>query len=132
MVPRRPLLAPEGPTEVVVKREERHTRTPKQLAHRCERIQRKPRLLFVGAFPPLGGSVYGGNITDCKLLMESSFPAHVDVIRLDSTQRTVPPPPLIRRIVDGAARLGRFVREFHHGRPDVVLLFASAGLSFVV
>lgn len=96
-----------------------------------EAARPRPRLLFVGAFPPPESSVYGGNVTDCKLLMASSFPARIDVLPLDTTQRSVPPPSVARRVLDAIARLRKFVRIIDRSRPDVVLLFASAGLSFV-
>lgn len=63
--------------------------------------------------------------------MASSFPARIDVLTLDTTQRSVPPPSIGRRLLDAIGRACKFVGLMHRGRPDVVLLFASAGLSFV-
>lgn len=106
-------------------------RTESGAVTRPKAARLRHRLLFVGAFPPPGNAVYGGNVTDCKLLMESSFPDRIDVIPLDTTQRSVPPPGVGWRVVDAVARLGKFVRLVHNSRPDAVLLFASAGLSFI-
>lgn len=106
-------------------------RTHRGTVTRPEGDQVRHRLLFVGAFPPPGNTVFGGNVTDCKLLMASSFPQRIDVVPLDTTQRSVPPPAVGRRAIDAIARLGKFVRLVHKIRPDVVLLFASGGLSFI-
>ena len=54
----------------------------------------KPHVLFIGAFPPLGRNVFGGNVTDCKALLESSLPKQIELILLDSTQISNPPPAL--------------------------------------
>lgn len=90
----------------------------------------KPKLLFVGAFPPVGRNVFGGNVTDCKTLLASSFPNRVEVVLLDTTQRSVPPPPFHRRAVDAFARVFEFSRLLRAERPAVTLLFASSGFSF--
>lgn len=92
---------------------------------------RKRRVLFVGAFPPPDSNVLGGNVSDCAALLGSSFPGRVDLITLDSTQESVPPPPLSRRLTVALGRAGRFLKILHTGRPEAVLLFASSGFSFV-
>ncbi len=90
----------------------------------------RPRLLFVGAFPPPGHGVFGGNVTACGGLMRSSFARSLDVLTLDSTTRSVPPPPLPVRLWYALARSVRFVTSLERSRPDAVLLFCSAGFSF--
>ena len=54
----------------------------------------KPKILFVGAFPPPGNNVFGGNITDCKALLSSSLLEKSELILFDSTQISNPPPKL--------------------------------------
>lgn len=92
---------------------------------------RKPRLLFVGAFPPPTANVFGGNISDCTALLESSFPQRVELLTLDSTQEAVPPPPLRRRALLAMRRAWRFLMLLHRKHPDAVLMFSSGGFSFV-
>ena len=90
-------------------------------------------LLIVGAFPEPGGAhhVQGGMRQSCELLLRSSLPRRVDLHTLDSTQISVPPPGLARRLGLAARRCVRFVRQFERIRPHFVLVFASGGASFV-
>ncbi len=90
-----------------------------------------PRVLFVGAFPAPDSNVIGGMVTSCRALLASSFPERVDLVLLDSTQPSNPPPPFLSRLVRAAARFGRFLRAVRTSRPDVVLLFVSSGASVV-
>jgi glycosyltransferase involved in cell wall biosynthesis len=87
------------------------------------------RVLFVGAFPPPGSSVYGGMVTSCRILMESSFPSRVSLELLDSTQISNPPPGFAIRLVRATGKLARFVGRFERRRPDVVVLFMAVGAS---
>jgi glycosyltransferase involved in cell wall biosynthesis len=96
-----------------------------------QRAPRRPRLLFVGAFPPPDTRVVGGNIADCRALLASSFSSRFDLILLDSTQVSLPPPPLLKRVSLAAARVLRFLRLFETKHPDAMLVFASSGLSFL-
>jgi glycosyltransferase involved in cell wall biosynthesis len=92
---------------------------------------RRPRVLFVGAFPPPGTAILGGMVTSCGILLQSSFPAHVDLDLLDSTQVSNPPPRFAVRLVRAAARFARFIARLERRRPDVVLLFVAVGASLV-
>src|SRR5882724_7582498 len=92
---------------------------------------RRMKLLFVGAFPPSSRRVAGGNVSDCRALLASSFPGLVDLILLDSTQVYVPAPTLPRRAWRAAQRLARFLWLFETRRPDALLIFASSGLGFL-
>lgn len=96
-----------------------------------ENGDRKPRLLFVGAFPPPGHRVYGGFVTDCKALMASSLPGRLELDLLDSTQISNPPPGFVRRLLLAVRRLACYLRKLLSGRPDAVLLFASSGGSLM-
>jgi glycosyltransferase involved in cell wall biosynthesis len=90
-----------------------------------------PRVLFVGAFPPPGGTIFGGMVTSCRTLLASTFPARVNLELLDSTQFSNPPPRLPLRIAFAARRFVRFVRAFEARRPDAVLLFVAVGASII-
>lgn len=91
----------------------------------------RPRVLFVGAFPPPGGGVLGGMVTSCAALLKSSLPERVDLDLVDSTQISNPPPGLAVRLLRAAGRLLRFIRRFERCRPDTVLLFVAVGASVV-
>lgn len=89
----------------------------------------RPRVLFVGAFPPPGRNIFGGHVTACRTLMQSSFPSHFDLDLIDSTQISNPPPSLAVRLVIAARRLLQFLWRFERNKPDVVLLFLAIGAS---
>jgi glycosyltransferase involved in cell wall biosynthesis len=93
--------------------------------------QARPRVLFVGAFPPPGSKIVGGMVTSCAALLASSFAVRLDLDLLDSTQISNPPPGLARRLLLAVRRCGRFVSRMERRRPDVVLLFVAVGASIV-
>jgi len=91
----------------------------------------RPRLLFVGAIPPPERQdVIGGVVIACRQLLGSSFVDRVEVLPLDSTQRSVPPPALPVRAFFAVARMVSFLSLVVTKRPDAVLLFSSSGMSF--
>ena len=89
------------------------------------------RVLFVGAFPPPGGTILGGMVTSCRILLSSSFPSRLDLDLLDSTQISNPPPEFAVRLVRAARRFVHFIARFERRRPDAVLLFVAVGASIV-
>lgn len=90
-----------------------------------------PRLLIVGAFPEPGTGVFGGIVTSCRALVDSSFSRRFALTLVDSTQISNPPPGLGVRLVLAARRMARFVFRLAATRPAAVLLFASAGASLL-
>lgn len=98
---------------------------------KVDRGKRKPKVLFVGGFrKPVEGGVIGGQTLACQFLVESPLSANVEWSLLDSTQESLPPPPVVRRAWLAMIRLGRFLRRLMTFRPDAVLLFCGNGLSF--
>jgi glycosyltransferase involved in cell wall biosynthesis len=91
----------------------------------------RPRVLFVGAFPPPGAPVLGGMVTSCRILLASSLPARVNLDLLDSTQISNPPPGFAVRLVRAVLKLLRFIGRLERHRPDAVLLFVAVGASIV-
>jgi glycosyltransferase involved in cell wall biosynthesis len=91
----------------------------------------KPRVLFIGAFPPPGSPIHGGIVTSCRMLMQSDFTDRFDVVPLDSTQRSIPEPGIATRALLAAARVARFLVLLQRWKPDVLLVFASQRASFV-
>ncbi len=55
------------------------------------------KVLIVGAFPSKENKIFGGIATSCKILINSSFSKEFELILLDSTQISNPPPKIIIR-----------------------------------
>jgi len=89
--------------------------------------QQKPKLLFVGAFPPPNRKIYGGNVTACRVLMQSSFPVQLNLDLIDSTQISNPAPSFPIRLMFAIRRFLYFVYRFEICKPDFVLLFTGSG-----
>ncbi|MDI9244998.1 glycosyltransferase family 4 protein [Marinobacter sp. CHS3-4] len=94
-------------------------------------LNSRPKLLFVGAFPPPHRHVFGGNVTACRALLTSTLPRRVDLELIDSTQLSNPPPALPVRLLLAARRFLIFLVRFERTKPDVVLLFTSVGASVI-
>jgi len=92
---------------------------------------RKLRLLFVGAFPPEGKKIFGGQVAGCHALMQSSFPERLELDLIDSTQVSHPPPPFLVRLLLAIRRLFIFVGRLERRKPDAVLLFVAVGASVI-
>lgn len=96
--------------------------------------QARPSLhfAFVGAFRERAtdGSV-GGQLYACRTLVGSDIVEHVRFSTIDTTMRSVPPPPLGRRAVSAARRLATFLTVIHRPDIDGALIFTSAGASLV-
>ncbi len=93
-------------------------------------MDERPVLLFIGAFPPAGRAVRGGNVQDCRVALDSEIAQAFEVIPIDSTQVSVPPPPLFARGWPALRRLGQVVSAAIRLRPAAMLVFAATGPSF--
>lgn len=91
----------------------------------------KHRVLFVGAFPPKGKPIFGGNVTACRTLMQSSFPKRLDLDLIDSTQLSNPAPHFVVRLLLAMRRFLTFIIRFEKRKPDAVLLFTGSGAGFI-
>jgi len=96
-----------------------------------QRRESRPRVLFVGAFNTSNAAVRGGQLQACTSLLESSFATEIDLVLLDTTQISVPPPPFFKRAAFAAARLLSGVRLLLLSRIDGLLVFCADGASFV-
>ena len=96
-------------------------------------MTRKPKMtiLIVGGFPPPGAKIFGGMVTSCKALLESSFSQRFEVELIDSTQISNPPPGLVTRAAIALKRLVAYSAKVVFGRPDAVVLFAAIGASIL-
>jgi len=88
-------------------------------------------MLIVGAFPTKSIREHGGILTSCRVLLASSLPQRMELILVDSSSRTVPPPPYLQRLVPALLRVILTVKHCVRSNPDVLLLFASPGPSFI-
>jgi glycosyltransferase involved in cell wall biosynthesis len=91
--------------------------------------ERRPRLLFVGGFPPAGRAVYGGIVTLCRALLRSSLPARAELTLVDTTQSAHPLPAAPVRAWLALKRMLSYVAALERSRPDAVILFVAAGMS---
>lgn len=91
----------------------------------------KPRLLIVGAFPSLHRTVVGGVATSCRVLLQSSLRDRSELVLVDSSQVSNPPPGFAVRLVFAVRRLAIYLVRFERQRPLAVLLFASPGASAI-
>ncbi len=98
---------------------------------RNSRQATRPRILVVGAFPPPGREIFGGIVTSCKILLESSLSERAELTLIDSTQVSHPPPPLALRSLLAARRFFVYLVRFERQRPSAVLLFTAVGASVV-
>jgi glycosyltransferase involved in cell wall biosynthesis len=88
-------------------------------------------MLIVGAFPAKSIPEHGGILTSCRVLLASSLPQRMELILVDSSSRTVPPPPYMQRLLPALARVILTLKHCIWSKPDVLLLFASPGPSFI-
>ena len=91
----------------------------------------KSKILIVGAFPQKRKIVYGGIASSCEILLQSSIIDRFDVITLDSTQLSNPPPKLIVRGLLALRRLFILIIKIVKHKPHASLIFASDGWSSI-
>lgn len=90
-----------------------------------------PKLLIVGAFPRKQLDVHGGVLTACSVLAESSLPKKIKICLVDSTSYFVPPKGIVYRTFKAIVKLTVYFYRLITFRPNVVLLFASPGASYL-
>jgi len=90
----------------------------------------KPCIIFVGAFMPVS-ALYGGQLAACTSLMLTDFSRALDVVTIDSTQASIPPPSFVHRLCAAAARFVSFNVALARHHPAATLIFAADGASFV-
>ena len=91
----------------------------------------RPRLLFVGAFPGPDSRIAGGNVAACRGLLAAGLGEDWVLDLVDSTSRSVPPPPRLVRLLLSLRRTARVVVRLMIRRPDAFLAFSSGGASFL-
>jgi glycosyltransferase involved in cell wall biosynthesis len=94
-------------------------------------VNRKNKILIVGAFPKANIQIFGGIITTCRILLNSPFSDHYELVLIDSTQISNPPPSISVRSFLAFKRFLRFFKVFFSVNPDAVLLFTAVGASVI-
>lgn len=86
---------------------------------------RKPRILFLGGFSVGQDGTEGGQVFACRSLVASPISEWVEWKLVDSTQRSLPPPPIWIRAWDASRRLFRCGWHLLFSRVDTVLVFTN-------
>lgn len=89
------------------------------------------RVMFVGSFSRPRDGTMGGQNFACESLCASPISEHVEWIKIDSTQESLPPPNVARRAFKALRRVSRFIWYLMTKRPSAVLVFTSAGFSLL-
>lgn len=97
----------------------------------CSQCDKKLKLLIVGAFPTQGRNIFGGIATVCRALLSTSFRDAFELVLVDSTQLSNPPPGIVTRGTLAFVRFARYCQAVVRERPDGVLLFAAIGASLI-
>ena len=92
---------------------------------------KKAKVFIVGGFPSPSKKIYGGQVTACNRLIESSFADSYSLRTLDSSQISVPPPHLIVRSLFAFKRIISYSASLIFFRPDVSIIFLGDGASAV-
>lgn len=95
-------------------------------------MKKKKSILFVGGFNTnIKGGGTGGQVIACNSLIKSSIKEYYNFILLDSTTKTIPPPPIFIRAFHALIRLLRFTYSLFLKKIDTVLIFSADGASFI-
>ena len=89
------------------------------------------KILIVGAFPSKDSKIIGGQITACKNLFPESLYDNENVIRFDTTQRSNPPPKILKRIIFSFLRFPNFLHKIIFNNPFKVVILITSGTSFI-
>ena len=89
------------------------------------------KLLIVGAFPPPGKIIYGGISKSCEILLQSSLKNRFEILTLDSSQISNPPPRFLIRGFLAIRRIFLLFIYINKHKPQTSLVFTSDGWSAI-
>lgn len=92
---------------------------------------KKQKLLIVGSFPPGNRNIYGGIAKSSEILIQSEYFSKFNIIKLDSSQISNPPPSLPIRLLLSLIRFIRFIFIILFKKPKIGLIFCSDGFSAI-
>lgn len=96
-------------------------------------VSQRPPLVIVGAFParPDPG-ISGGVLISCQALLRAGIGDNFDLRLVDTTQKALSTPSILRRLLSALLRSGRFLNAVvARPRPCGALIFMSEGFSFL-
>jgi glycosyltransferase involved in cell wall biosynthesis len=94
--------------------------------------KKKNVVLIVGGFPSKKDrKIYGGQVTACMSLLNSSYTEFNTVITLDTTQISNPIPLFPIRLVLAIVRFFKFISILFIRRPDATIIFMADGFSAI-
>ncbi len=92
----------------------------------------KKKIVFVGSFKETtGDGGKGGQMFASRTLINSALQNDFEFLLIDTTAQSIPAPPVHKRIGSVLRRFGQLFKFLLFSRPHYVLLFSSAGLSFL-
>jgi len=72
-------------------------------------VVKSQKILIVGAFPKHSGKIFGGQLTSSQILLNSSLNKDFNILTLDSTQKSNPPPHFSIRLLFAAHRFVKWI-----------------------
>lgn len=86
----------------------------------------KIKLLIVGSFPDSKiKNIYGGQLTACKALINSEFSRKFNILKINSSTFSNPPPNIIIRSIFASIRMIKFIYKIIFDKPHVILIFVA-------
>lgn len=95
------------------------------------KIKQKAKLLIVGGFPSKHNKSIGGIIDSCQILLAHLPKDQFDIVTVDSSQISNPPPNLIFRVFLALIRIKKYITKVFLFKPEVILIFCSSGGSAI-
>jgi len=89
------------------------------------------KILIVGAFPSKDSNIIGGQITACKNLFPKDLYNEKFTIRFDTTQKSNPPPNILKRLIFASYRFPLYLKEVIFTNPNCVIILITSGTSFI-
>ena len=91
---------------------------------------KKDGIIIVGSFQnPKNPKIFGGIAKSCDEILSSNLFAKFEIIKIDSTSKSVPPPSLFIRLIFAVKRIFQFSFKLIYKNPSACLLFCSDGWS---
>ncbi len=94
-------------------------------------MNKKIKVLFVGAFSQPKGGITGGQLVACRSLLSSEISQYIDWITIDSSIESLPCPPVRTRIYKSLKRMLTLHYCLGVKKPHAALIFSASGLSLV-
>lgn len=91
----------------------------------------KHKIIFVGSFPEKRKSIYGGQYTACKAILDSDFSNNFNLHTIDSSSISIPPPNLLIRSFFAIKRLIKLTYKIIKFQPKIIIIFVADKFSAI-